>query len=65
MPVGGYSRNAHQIRVITVIFVKRQSSNFSAIFWREQVNFEWDDDDQVLFVLDERAELDFYSAGSL
>ena len=39
----------------------------SAIFqlsWREQVNFEWDDD-EVRFVLDQHAELDFYSASSL
>jgi hypothetical protein len=32
--------------------------------WREQVNFQWDDD-EVLFVLDQHAELDFYSASSL
>ena len=36
---------------------------FSAISWREQVNFQWD-----LcwgpFVLDQQAELDFYSATS-
>jgi hypothetical protein len=33
-------------------------------FWREQVNFQWDDD-EVHFVLDQHAELDFYSASSL
>jgi hypothetical protein len=38
----------------------------SAIFqlyltWREQVSFQWDDD-EVRFVLDQHAELDFYSA---
>ena len=38
--------------------------NFSAISWREQVNFQLNDDD-VLFVLDQHAELDFYSASSL
>jgi hypothetical protein len=32
--------------------------------WREQVNFQWDDD-EVHFVLDQHAELDFYSASSL
>ena len=32
--------------------------------WREQVNFQWDDD-EVRFVLDQHAELDFYSASSL
>jgi hypothetical protein len=37
---------------------------FSAISWREQVNFQWDDD-EVHFVLDQHAELDFYSASSL
>jgi hypothetical protein len=36
----------------------------SAISWREQVNFRKDDDD-VRFVLDQHAELDFYSAISL
>ena len=38
----------------------------SAISWREQVNFQWDDDDDdVRFVLDQHAELDFYSASLL
>jgi hypothetical protein len=37
---------------------------FSAISWREQVNYQWDDD-EVRFVLDQHAELDFYSASSL
>ena len=32
--------------------------------WREQINFQWDDD-EVCFVLDQHAELDFYSASSL
>jgi hypothetical protein len=32
--------------------------------WREQVNFQRDDDD-VRFVLDQHAELEFYSASSL
>jgi hypothetical protein len=36
----------------------------SAISWREQVTIWWDDDD-VHFVLDEHAELSFYSATSL
>jgi len=30
----------------------------------EQVNFQWNDD-EVRFVLDQHAELDFYSASSL
>jgi hypothetical protein len=37
---------------------------FSAISSREQVNFQWDDD-EVRFVLDQHAESDFYSASSL
>ena len=36
----------------------------STISCREQVNFQWDDDD-VRFVLDQHAYLDFYSASSL
>ena len=41
------------------------SAPFSAISWREQVSFQWDDD-EVCFVLDQHAELDFsYSARSL
>ena len=32
-------------------------SNFSAISWREQVNFHWDD--EVRFVLDQHSELYF------
>ena len=47
-----------------MIVVKRQVSNFSAISWREQVNFQ-SDDDEGLFVLDQDAELDFFSASSL
>jgi len=37
-----------------VIVVSCQLSNFSAISWQEQANFQWDDDD-VLFVLDQNA----------
>ena len=29
------------------------------------INFQWDDDDDVSFVLDQHTELDFYSASSL
>ena len=39
-------------------------SNFPAILWREQTNFQWDDD-EARFVLDQRAELDFHSASSM
>jgi hypothetical protein len=34
------------------------------MLWREQVNYQWDDD-EVRFVLDQHAESDFYSASSL
>ena len=37
----------------------------SAISWSEQVNCQWDDDDEVRFVLDQHNELDLYSAISL
>jgi len=47
-----------------VIVASHQFSNFSAISWPEQVNFQWDDD-EVCSVLDQHAELDFYSASSL
>ena len=36
----------------------------SAILWREQVAFQWDDD-EVRFVLDQHADLNFHSASSL
>ena len=48
----------------SVIVVNANSAIFSAISCREQVNFQWDDD-EVGFVLDQHAELDFYSASSL
>ena len=41
-----------------------QFSNFSAISWREQVNFQWDNNVACL-VLDQNSQLDFYSASSL
>ena len=34
-------------------------------FLSEQINFQWHDDDEVCFVLDQHASLDFYSASSL
>ena len=37
---------------------------FSYIMARTWVNFQWDDD-EVRFVLDQHAKLDFYSASSL
>jgi hypothetical protein len=38
--------------------------DFLAISWREQVSFQWSDD-EVCFVLDQHAEMGFYSATSL
>ena len=37
---------------------------FFSLSWREQVNFQWDDD-EIRFELDQHAELDFDSASSL
>jgi len=36
---------------------------FFSYIWREQVNYQWDDD-EVRFVLDQHAELDFHNASS-
>jgi hypothetical protein len=41
----------------------RQYINLSAISWREQVNFQWND--EVRFVFDQYTQLDFYSASPL
>jgi len=46
-----------------VIIVLQQLSNCLAISWWEQVNFQWDND-EVHFILDQHAKLDFYSANS-
>jgi hypothetical protein len=50
------------VSVWMIVLVWCQFSNFTAISCREQVNFQWNDDDEVLFVLDQHAYLDFYSA---
>jgi hypothetical protein len=42
----------------------KPTQHFSAISWREQVNFQWNDD-EFRFVLDQHAELDIHSASSL
>ena len=49
-----------------MIVVLRQLIKFSAISWREQNTFQWDDD-EIRFVLAQHAELDFffYSSSSL
>jgi hypothetical protein len=50
---------SRSIKVIEwVIFVWRQFSNSSAVSWREQVNFQWDDD-EVCFVLDQQLSWNF------
>jgi hypothetical protein len=41
-----------------------QIHQFFVTSWREQVNFQWVDD-EVRFVLDQHPELYFYSASSL
>ena len=46
------------------MIVVYQFSEFSAISWREQVNFQRDYD-KVRFILDQHAELDFYSVSPL
>jgi hypothetical protein len=40
-------------------------SNVLAISWREQVTYWWDDDNGIRFVLDQDAELDYYSSSLL
>ena len=47
-----------------LLFNANSAINFSAISWWEQVNFQWDYD-EVHFVLDQHAWLDFYGASSL
>jgi hypothetical protein len=43
------------IRIDVFFFwVIRQLTNVSAISWRKQVNYQWDDD-EILFVLDKHA----------
>jgi hypothetical protein len=44
-----------------MVVVYREHNKFSAISWWEQVIFQWNDD-EVHFVLDQHAELEFYSA---
>jgi len=44
------------------LLLKRKLGNIVAISWREQVNFQCDDDG-VRFVLDKHATFDFNSAG--
>jgi hypothetical protein len=41
-----------------------QYSNFPTMSWREQLNYQWDDD-KIRFLLDQHTDLDVYSASSL
>ena len=46
-----------------VIVVQCQFNNLLVISWREQVNYHYQwDDDEIHFVVDQQAKLDFYSA---
>ena len=49
------------LKFCRMLYTKRHLNNFS---WWEQVSFQWDDN-EVRFVLDQHASLDFYSASSL
>ena len=50
---------SHKIHLLNewVIVDESQTTNFSAMPWREQATFWWDGD--VHFILDKQAELDF------
>jgi len=58
-----FSQNLLIWLILRKIHLKIQLSNSSSISWREQVTFWWNDD-EVRFVLDQHAELNFYSASS-
>jgi hypothetical protein len=47
-----------------IILIPSQPVCSFSLSWREQVNFQWDDD-EFRFVQDQHAELDFHSASSL
>ena len=46
------------------VLLNANSANSQLYHGEEQVNFQWDDD-EVHFILDQHAELDFYSARPL
>jgi hypothetical protein len=54
----------NQNNTIEWLLFNTNSAIFSDISWQEKINFQWNDD-EVRFVLDQHAELDFYSASSL
>jgi hypothetical protein len=57
-------RNIQLIKSEWVTVAQCQFNYFSAISWQEQVSFQCDDD-EASFILNQHAELDFYSASSL
>jgi hypothetical protein len=57
----GRLMNQNDVLCVLYSYVENR---IGAISWQEQVHFQWDDD-EVRFVLDQHAELDFYSASSL
>jgi hypothetical protein len=58
-PRSGQSKNNN----IGIICCFSNSEFFPAILWREQVNFQWDDD-EARSVLDQHASLDLYCVSS-
>jgi hypothetical protein len=52
------------IKTYICAFTKLKGSNFTATSYREQVTYQWDNE-EICFVLDQHAKLDFYSASSL
>ena len=59
----GIEPNNYYLTTSEWVLFDANSAIFPAIFWREQVNFQWADDD-VRFVLDQHTEFDLYSASS-
>ena len=54
------NENQNAVKLFTWFVVYRQLSNFSAISWWEQVNFQWVDE-KISFVLDQQwTRLDFF-----
>ena len=55
----------HQVSNVSALSWWEQVGNVSALSWQEQVAFQWVDEDDDHFVLDQQAKSDFYSAISL
>ena len=56
--------STHNKKTVIEWLLLKANSAISAISWREQVCFQWNDDD-VRFVLDQDVECYFYNASSL